>query len=86
MRLKAEKRKAQHDGDEEPEVERAAVSGLERVVRDRQRATGRQQDDRIEQRNSHRAHRRELLLEVRADRRPLRRIVGPQHAAGQRVA
>ena len=46
---------------------------------------GGQQDDCVEQRNSHRAHRRNCF-EVRADRRPLRRIVGPQHAAGQRIA
>ena len=86
VRLEAEKREPEYDRDEQPEVQCAPVAGLQRMMRDGQRTARSQQDDRVEERNPHRAHRRELLLEIRAHRRPLRRVVGPQHAAGERAA
>jgi hypothetical protein len=44
--------KPQHDGEEEPELERAAMARLQRVVGDRQREAGGHEQDRVEQRDS----------------------------------
>ena len=76
--LEAEERKAQHDGDEQPELERAAVTHFQGVVRDGQRTARGNQYDRVEKRDADRLHRREHFLQIRAIGRPSRRVIGPE--------
>ena len=59
------------------------MAGFERVMRDGEREAGGQQDDRVEQRDPDRAHGRELFVDVRAVRRPVCGVFGPDQLRHQ---
>src|SRR5439155_23715432 len=76
--LEAEERETQHDGDEQPELERPAATHFQSVVGDGYRPTRGNQYDRVEERDADGLHRREYFLQIRAVGRPARRVVGPE--------
>ncbi len=65
--LEADEGEAQEEGEREKEGELAALSGAQRMVRDRDRKPARQQDRGVQQRNANRGDDAEAAVLVPAD-------------------